>query len=82
MVHGIFSPIGIVIYEGRDMMGYRISYAKKRLDLWSWWTAMACLGGLMYCAAGMEPVWKAVSAGEGLYDALARFVGGMSLGAH
>ncbi len=63
-------------------MSYRISYAKKRVDLWRWWTVVACLGGLMCCAVGMEPVWQAVAAGEGLYDALARFVGEMILGAH
>ena len=39
--------------------------------------ALLCLGLLCLCAAGLGPVWQSVSAGEGLYEALARFVGGM-----
>ena len=63
-------------------MSYRISYEKKRVDLWRWGTAAACLIGVVWCSVGLSPVWRAVAAGEGLYDALARFVGGMILGAH
>ena len=64
------------------MMSYRIQYEKRHKDVWRWWPLGLCLGMLAWCAAGLEPVWQAMAAGEeGLYEALARFVGGMILGA-
>ena len=58
-------------------MSYRISYEKDRRDIRRWAAAGVCLGLLCWCAAGLGPVWRSVAAGEGLYEALARFVGGM-----
>lgn len=57
-------------------MSYRISYEKKSIELWRWGTAAICFCFLAWCASGMGPVWQALAAGEGLYDALVRFVGG------
>lgn len=62
-------------------MSYRISYEKGKGGARRWARALLCLGLLCLCAAGLGPVWQSVAAGEGLYEALARFVGGM-IGAH
>lgn len=37
---------------------------------------------ILICAIGALVVFREQAAGEGLYDALARYVGGMILGAH
>ena len=51
-------------------MAYRITYGRKRRKLGPWPAIVALI------AAGV--VWYGM--GEGLYDALARYVGGMILG--
>ncbi len=61
-------------------MSYRIRYEVRRRDIGRWGVAGLCLGALVWCAIGLGPVWQNMAAGEGLYDALARFVGGMILG--
>ena len=61
-------------------MGYRINYEAYRGRTGIWLAAGVCTGLLSWAAMGLSPVWSAVAAGEGLYDALARFVGGMILG--
>ncbi len=58
-------------------MSYRISYEKRPVDMRRWGAALVCLAALFWCAAGLGPVWQRLAAGEGLYEALARFVGGM-----
>lgn len=58
-------------------MGYRISYGPRRGINWRWGAAGLCLGLVFWCAAEMGPVWRHAAAGEGLYDALARYVGEM-----
>ena len=61
-------------------MGYRIRYEVRRKPVWRWTAAGICAGAALWCAVSLAPVWSSVAAGEGLYDALARFVGGMILG--
>ena len=61
-------------------MSYRIQYEKRSVDVWRLGTGGLCLGAIVWCVLGLEPVWQAVAAGEGVYDALVRFVGGMILG--
>lgn len=63
-------------------MSYRIRYEVKPGNPVRWGAAGLCLGALVWCAMGLGPVWQSMAAGEGLYDALARFVGGMIRGAH
>ena len=58
-------------------MSYRIRYEVRRGKGWQWGILV---GSLLWGAAGLEPVWRQVAAGEGLYVALARFVGGKILG--
>lgn len=58
-------------------MGYRISYGRKRRRWGMWWTGGLCAGAALWCAVQLGPVWQGISAGDGLYDALARFVGGL-----
>lgn len=62
-------------------MSYRIRYEARQKPNWKWTAAGLCSGAALWCAAALVPVWQGVAAGEGLYDALARFVGGMILGA-
>ena len=62
-------------------MSYRICYEMRKKPIWRWAVAGVCAGSILWCAAGLGPVWQSVAAGEGLYEALARFVGGM-IGAH
>ena len=62
-------------------MGYRISYGVDRKPIWKWAAAGVCTAAALWCAGSLEPVWRYMAAGEGLYDALARYVGGMILGA-
>ena len=57
-------------------MSYRIRYEVKPKRFWVW----GALGALIWCAVSLGPVWEIIAAGEGLYDALARYVGGMILG--
>ena len=57
-------------------MSYRIRYEVKPKRFWVWGAA----GVLIWCAVSLGPVWEIIAAGEGLYDALARYVGGMILG--
>lgn len=61
-------------------MSYRIQYEKRPASFRRWGTAGLYLVALGWCAACLGPVWQSVAAGEGLYDALARLVGGMILG--
>ena len=61
-------------------MAYRIRSEAEKRPGWKWPAAGICAGAAVLCAAGLRPVWESVAAGEGLYDALARFVGGMILG--
>ena len=63
-------------------MSYRISYGKRRRNGWRWGAAFFCMGAVFWCAVSLGPVWSRTAAGEGLYDALARFVGEMILGAN
>ena len=63
-------------------MSYRIRYEVQKRSIWKWTVAGLCAGVALWCAVGMMPVWSRVAAGEGLYDALARYVGGMILGPH
>lgn len=63
-------------------MSYRISYGPRRGINWRWSMVGLCAGILLWCAVGLLPVWCRAAAGEGLYDALARFVGEMIQGAH
>lgn len=60
-------------------MGYRICYGKERHGRWLWSGVWA--GAAVWCAFRLGSVWQAMAAGEGAYDALARFVGGMIRGA-
>ena len=62
-------------------MGYRICYEVDRKPIWKWAAVGVCAAAALWCMGQMEPVWSRVAAGEGLYDALARYVGGMILGA-
>ena len=57
-------------------MSYRIRYEVKPKRFWIW----GVVGALICGAVSLRPVWEIISAGEGLYDALARYVGGMILG--
>lgn len=59
-------------------MSYRIRYEVKPKRFWVW----GAVGVLSWCAVSLGHVWSSVAAGEGLYDALARYVGGMILGPH
>lgn len=61
-------------------MSYRIRYEVKKKTIWKWAAACVCFGTALWCAVVMTPVWSRMAAGEGLYDALARYVGGMILG--
>ena len=63
-------------------MSYRIRYEVQKKSIWKWAAAGLCAGAVMVCAVNLKPVWESVAAGEGLYDALARFVGGVILGAN
>ena len=63
-------------------MSYRIRYEIQKTSIWKWSVALLCAGIALWCAEGMAPVWRYMAAGEGLYDALARYVGGLILGAH
>lgn len=63
-------------------MSYRIRYEVQRKPIWKWAAAGVCAGTALWCAVSLGPVWRSMAAGEGLYDALARFVGGMILGPH
>ena len=63
-------------------MSYRISYGPRRRNGHRWAAAGAGVLMLLWCAARLGPVWDCAAAGEGLYDALARFVGERILGAH
>ena len=56
-------------------MSYRIRYGVKPKRFWVWGAA----GIIIWCAVSLGHVWSHVAVGEGLYDALARFVGGMIL---
>lgn len=60
-------------------MGYRICYEKKP-DRRRWLVGGVWAGVVLWCASALSPVWQGVAAGEGLYEALARFVGGMIRG--
>ena len=57
-------------------MSYRIRYEVKPKRFWVW----GVVGALICGAVSLGPVWENMAAGEGLYDALARYVGGMILG--
>ena len=59
-------------------MSYRIRYEVRLRPIWKWTVAGLFAGAALW----MIPVWSRVAAGEGLYDALARYVGGMILGPH
>ena len=63
-------------------MGYRICYGVDRKSPWKWAATGACTAAALWCVGSLEPVWRYMAAGEGLYNALARYVGGMILGAH
>lgn len=63
-------------------MSYRIRYEVRRKPIWKWITLGVCGGVVLWCAVGMAPVWSRIAAGEGLYEALARYVGGMIHGVH
>ena len=63
-------------------MSYRIRYEVRRKPMLKWIAAGVCAGAVLWCAVGMAPVWNRVAAGEGLYDGLARYVGGMIRGAN
>lgn len=58
-------------------MSYQIRYEARVRGGRRWAAAGLCAGMLLWGAAGMAPVWRSIASGEGLYDALARFVGGM-----
>jgi len=62
-------------------MSYRITYGKGPAELRRWAAVAAGLAVLAWCAVGLGPVWQRMAAGEGLYEALARFVGMRILGA-
>lgn len=62
-------------------MSYRIRYEIEKKSVWGWTAAGVWAGIAVWCAVSLGPVWSRVAAGEGLYDALARFVGGMILAA-
>lgn len=62
-------------------MSYRIRYEKQKKPVWKWTAAGVCAGSALWFAVSLGPVWSRVAAGEGLYDALARFVGGLILAA-
>ncbi len=57
-------------------MSYRIRYEVRSKRLWPWGIAGTLIGG----AISLGAVWSRMAAGEGLYDALARYVGGRILG--
>ena len=61
-------------------MSYRIRYEAGRRSPWKW--IFPTCGLLLWCVGSLQPVWQQMAAGEGLYDALARYVGGMILGPH
>lgn len=61
-------------------MSYRIRYEAGRRSPWRWMFPVFSL--LLWCVGVLQPVWHQMAAGEGLYDALARYVGGMILGPH
>jgi len=61
-------------------MSYRIRYEVDRSFRWKW--MLPTFGLLLWCMGALQPVWQQMAAGEGLYDALARYVGGMILGPH
>ena len=63
-------------------MSYRIRYEVRRRPIWKWAVAGLWAGAVLWCAVGLAPVWSRMAAGEELYDALARYVGGMILGPH
>lgn len=63
--------------QGRDIMSYRICYEKEPAKLWRWGMWAVFFGVMVWCAFAMGPVWQT---GEGLYETLARYVGGMILG--
>ena len=61
-------------------MSYRIRYEEKKISLGRCFAAGTVFGAAAWAAVTLAPVWTRAAAGEGLYDALARFVGGMILG--
>lgn len=63
-------------------MSYRIRYETRKKLNWKWMAVGICTGAVLWCAVSVIPLWHRVAAGEGLYDTLARQVGGMILGAH
>ena len=62
-------------------MSYRIRYEAKQSIVGKWLAAGMCVGMILWAAAGLGPVWSRMAAGEGLYEALGRFIGGMIRGA-
>lgn len=63
-------------------MSYRISYGPRGRNGRRWGTVGFCIGAIVWCTVSLVPVLSRAAAGEGLYDALARYVGEMILGAH
>ena len=63
-------------------MGYRICYGVDRKSPWKWAAVGACTAAALWCVGSLGPVCRFMAAGEGLHDALARYVGGLILGAH
>ena len=61
-------------------MSYRIRYEVTKGAAENWFGMGVLLGAAVWATVRLSPVWSRVAAGEGLYDALARFVGGMILG--
>lgn len=61
-------------------MSYRIRYEAEKMPLWKWTLVGAFAGTMIWFVAAVMPIMQTISAGEGLYDALARYVGGMILG--
>ena len=60
-------------------MSYRIRYEVRCKPYWKW---LCCAGSVLWCVSALWGMWERAPAGEGLYDALARYVGGMILGPH
>lgn len=63
-------------------MSYRIRYEVRQRLNWKWMAVGICAGVVLWYATAMVPVWSRVAAGEGLYNTMARYVGGMIRGAH
>ena len=63
-------------------MSSRIRYEVKKASVGLWFVLGVVLSSVIWCVYGLEPVWHQMAAGEGLYDALARYVGGVILGSH